>query len=651
MNIIRNILVVGDIPYLVEFISYKDMSIKEYRKFLMFRHYDVENNIVYDRNIYFIDDDTFENEYGEHVLSCTDDSYIINEEEVWPKQNAILWPSNVNNSLITYNKNPFKFCYTSDRNSLAYTICDVEGHNHNNNKDWYSLYDSKGNEILIPCDEIRIYKPHNRKNVDLIIDVTNIINDINVHYFCQLSNKQTITSEKEIKINNFVYSEYMTFYIPNMDGLFEKDKVFFNENLNIGLLNNELLIDSSTGKQLFPLYLLFEQFSIVGEGEFVQKNYIDYDDNSQYNYKNVPLNLILTYYNSYNEEIDSFEDSNYIGSGNCSIIEEHYFRICSKIGFDDDGIVSLINEFDYNDKNLSLIDAYCKYNKLNKEDYIIYNPDLGNIIDLVKKELNLDVEEGYTGNTKDIFEDLNEDDWEGIFSKVNFRKCGYYTEIATDLAFNNVIYSSQYKTFTIQDYAIPLNNIFTSWNQFPGSLFIRSIFVDKYCTQVFVGNPVVITKEHFKYFLNDSEIFKLTSLTGKNTEINTNKMNTDNFNFINNVTCVVKPNSDDTKTINNQMGSRQHILYKPIFYKVQEAQNISIRKHVTQNIGINLGDYLTKVDTFIIRFDNYEFVEMARNDVFVIFSINAMFVKENYGVYDIVNENHEYITSGNYTTF
>ena len=128
-------------------------------------------------------------------------------------------------------------------------------------------------------------------------------------------------------------------------------------------------------------------------------------------------------------------------------------------------------------------------------------------------------------------------------------------------------------------------------------------------------------------------------------------MNTDNFNFINNVTCVVKPNSDDIKTINNQTGSRQHILYKPIFYKVQEAQNVSIRKNVTQNIGINLGDYLTKVDTFIIRFDNYEFVEMARNDVFVIFSINAMFLKENYGVYDVVNENHEYITSGNYTTF
>lgn len=652
MKIIRNILVVGDIQYLVEFISHKSMSIKEYRKFLMFRDYYILNNIVYDKNIYFIDDDTFEKEYGERVISVSDNgTYEVDENEIWPKSDAILWPKHNNSNYITYRKDPFKLYTSSDRKSFSYAI--HENDSVNENKDWYKLMDKLGNEILIPCDEIRIYKPHNRNQVDLIIDVNNIINDINVHYFCQLSNKQLLNSEQEIKFNNNIYSEYFSFFIPNMEGLFEKDLVYFNENLNIGAINNELLIDTSTGIQLFPLYLLFEQFSLDGEGEFVRKNYIDYDDNSQYNYKNVPINIVLTYYNNYNEDLDIFEDTNYIGSGNCSVIEESYFRICSHLGFDDDGIISLINEFDYVDKNLSLIDAYCKYNKINKTEYLTYNPDADDISELLKKELNLqDIEEGFTGDVDDLFADLDEDDWDGIFSKVNFKKCGYYFEIATDLKFRNVIYTKQYKTFAIQDYAFALNNIFTSWLQFPGSLFIRSIFIDKYCSQVFYGNPVTITKEYFKFFLNDSQIFKLNSLALKNTKIDTIEMNTDNFNFINNVTCVVKTNNDNLVNVSDGLiSSRQHIIYKPIFYKVQETQNIKIRKNVTQNIGINLGDYLTKVETFKIRFGNNEFVESARNDVFVIFNINAIYITENYGAYDIINENNEYITSGNFNLF
>ena len=129
-------------------------------------------------------------------------------------------------------------------------------------------------------------------------------------------------------------------------------------------------------------------------------------------------------------------------------------------------------------------------------------------------------------------------------------------------------------------------------------------------------------------------------------------MNTDNFNFINNVTCVVKQNNDNLVNVSDGLiSSRQHIIYKPIFYKVQETQNIKIRKNVTQNIGVNLGDYITKVETFKIRFGNNEFVERARNDVFVIFNINAIYITENYGAYDIINENNEYITSGNFNLF
>jgi hypothetical protein len=619
MSVIKNILVVDDIQYLVEFISYRDQSIKTKKEFLMFRQYEIENDIAYDNNIYFVSDDDFESEYK--------------DSENWPNQQKIIWPTHFEN-LNVYHKDIFKFCENSYKETLVY--------NNQKNRDWYRLYDKDGNIKSIYCDEIRIYKPHNRNKIDLIIDVTNIVNDINVHYFCQLSNHQYSYSEKEIIINNNIYSEYVSFFVPNVDELFGKDNLYFIEDLNISLLNNELIINNK-GVQLFPLYLLFEQFSITSNGENHTKNYFDYDDNSQYNYKNVPINVILTSYTGYNEEFKYFEDGENKGSGCASILEDNYFRISSKIGFDDDGIISLINVFDYLDKNLSLLDAYCKYNKINKKEYILYNPDNLKIDELITNELPGETLANQVNNEID---DYDEDEWDGFYTNVKFKKCGYFIQIASDITFENIIFKSQFIKPVITDFAFSLNDIFYGWHQYPGSLFVRAFFIDKYCSQIFVGNPVVITKEHFKYCINNIGLFRLNSLKEKN-----NDMNIDNFNFINNVTCVVK-NSDNAETNNlGNFSNKSHVLYKPIFYKVQDSQNISIRKNVTQNIGINLGDYLTKVEAFRLKIDTYDFYEVARNDVFVLFEINANFIKDNYGVYDITNQDDEYIMSGKYNLY
>jgi hypothetical protein len=79
--------------------------------------------------------------------------------------------------------------------------------------------------------------------------------------------------------------------------------------------------------------------------------------------------------------------------------------------------------------------------------------------------------------------------------------------------------------------------------------------------------------------------------------------------------------------------------------------NIKIRKNVIQNIGINLSDYLSKVNTFILEIDDNEFTEYARNDAYIIFNINSNLINNIVGYYNILNQDHEYINSGQYSIF
>ena len=60
---------------------------------------------------------------------------------------------------------------------------------------------------------------------------------------------------------------------------------------------------------------------------------------------------------------------------------------------------------------------------------------------------------------------------------------------------------------------------------------------------------------------------------------------------------------------------------------------------------------MTKVDTFKMKINEYEYVETSRNDAFVIFKINANNITVSSGKYDIVNQDDEYISSGTYTLY
>ena len=603
----RKLTILGNTQYLIEYISHEDMDFVVEKNFLMLRRYSIFNDIAVDYDIYFISTEDYKSYFNDKT------------NLVWPIKN---------DEYKTYSSNILNYANYSLIDSLKYD------NNDDSLKDFYFLYDGNINEKVlanIPCDEIRIYSPSNRKKQDFIIDVTNLINDITFHYFCKLSNKQTCFSEKEIKMNNVIYSEYISFYIPSKTELFRKNAIYFVEDLNPAICHEivknednitELKVNNNIFER-FPLNLVLEPYQIsydIVDGEKINKKvYNELSHNSQYNYNNIGINVVLYHYN----EIDS--SNNYvfntgIEESSVSFVEDNSFSLSSKLEFDDDGILSLSSRFIYpKKKEMTLEEAYFYFNR----------------IDDIQKYLD------FTGWDDSEFLD----EWDDDFLKLKDHKTGYIIEIATDNLFDNIIYRNQEATKSIQDFAFALNYIFDDWKQYPEVLFARTVFIDKYLSNKIWSNIVLINKEYFKYLINDIQIYRLNSIKRKQSKT----MDYSNFNFIDKVNCIVnKKNNNDIGENLSISSNKNHIIYKPIFFKVHDLQNIKIRQNVVQNIGVNLGDFLTKVETFKLCIDDMEFVEYARNDIFVIFNINATNIINMAGKYDIVNQNNEYISSGNY---
>lgn len=711
---------VGDIPMYVEYFKSDELTIKHSSEFIMLRNYDIINDIAFDKDIYFIEKSLYEklwfaiNSSGEFIYK--NGKRIQNEDIL---RGPIIFPIKLNESK-TYTNDIYKYLV----NSAPYTLNIDEDNEHlSEYKDWYNLYESfvdeDGNNIFkyaqIDCDLFKIYKPHNRKQIDYIIEVTNLINDVTYHYFCQPYKFQPINSVEEKNLNNISYCEFIYFYVPNFEQLFDANKIWYKEDLNLMLkrsIDHSQIFNayinytdetiSKSGKfinkndneieinNLFPLSLLTEPFYIeevkqkiiieesevdfyedvfkdeeTGESYFFEnymsKIYLETSKNSEYNIQNIPLTLILSHYDTFYSENREFASEAMILPSNVSFIKDNKFYISSSLSFDDDGILIIHNKFIYpkypkylddyyKDDNITeFMKAYFYFNKIDNIDEYneMINNDDPEIMELREDFIN------------DIF---NSELTELLVNKI----CGYIIEISTDPQFSNIIYRTQHATFTPDDiksnkgeFAFALNDIFTSWEQYnPDGFYARCIFIDKYLSNLFFGNIVVITKEYFKYCINHINNHRLNIIQQKQYEINSMKIidaEKDNFMFIDKINCVIKRDNllnNNLTNINEHFnGGSNKILYKPIFFKINDVQKIKIRKTVSQNIGINLGDYLTKVETFKLWINDIEYTEIGRNDVFVIFKINGSVLTEAVGYYDILNQDNEYIASGTYELF
>lgn len=89
-------------------------------------------------------------------------------------------------------------------------------------------------------------------------------------------------------------------------------------------------------------------------------------------------------------------------------------------------------------------------------------------------------------------------------------------------------------------------------------------------------------------------------------------------------------------------------ILKPIFVHTYDLDSIRIHPQIDESICINLNAYKSKVDTFYLRVEGVDFIEMGRTSAGVVFKVTGSNLpnKVTSGVFYILNEDKELVTTG-----
>ena len=180
-----------------------------------------------------------------------------------------------------------------------------------------------------------------------------------------------------------------------------------------------------------------------------------------------------------------------------------------------------------------------------------------------------------------------------------------------------------------------MKEFFSSWNNYSeGWKIVASLVVNdpKYNVDVIniISNEIPITQEVFKFFVN-TETRKII----------------DDMEFINYT--VVNKIENNIIQIERPNDSKSNII-QPVFFRAKDTEFLTIHPAVTENISINLDDYKSKVKSFVLQVEGCTFKQIGTNSYGVLFKIvgNNLPKKANSGLYYILDENNELVTSGKY---
>jgi hypothetical protein len=182
--------------------------------------------------------------------------------------------------------------------------------------------------------------------------------------------------------------------------------------------------------------------------------------------------------------------------------------------------------------------------------------------------------------------------------------------------------------------------LFDSWEGFHDGMYIRS-FLKLYLSEdredAFIylsSNRILLTQELFKYLVGENPINKvyLEALDMNNYTINAvNKIQ-------HNIIQLDRPSDYKANII------------KPIFFRSRELAKLIVHPAVTEYVCINLDQYKSKVDVFMLKIEDTIFVEYGRNPSGIVFKIvgNNLPNKITSGVYYVLNQDEELVTTGQY---
>ncbi len=618
---IRQDVVINNYKYIVDIYKADTSDLIENRsaEFVMIRNYEFYNSIITDKDVYIIEKSLL-------------DEYIENYEE--NKLNNIVFPQ-TNKQFINFSTQ------YKDFNPNYSELTFLQG-----KFDQYDLYEKysedgelKFKEKKFPCDKVRIYHPHNKTFLQGIVYFDNYINNVHFHWFCRTleSLSENKYADTTFTIDNIHYCEYIEFWMPCPEKIINKD-VFYKENLNLISVQTteqpaEELIhkvvtkgeeDEEIINTYISTYIFTLPYKIQDENEVVSKVFLpELKQTVINNYISYPINITIFPYSEISSDNIYVADNDLIQNSD-TFYSEVKFSLSARMGFDNNHKISVINTFNYpNKENFKggFKEAYQYYYDVDLSDYkgIIYVDD----------------------------DDYNED------NAVEQKQCGFEIALFKDYHKKYRIYKSYFEIGDpkeeLDDFAFQMSNIFQNWDQLPEYLICQTRFIDKYLGNVIMSNQFMITKEWFKYMINDSDKPRI-DFTGEQQKLNKiSEMDLSKFNFIDKVNCVIKRESKENNSIQYNKNTPR-IIYRPIFFKTSELQNLQLKSGFVQNIGINLSEYMTKVDSFnLVIGDTINLVEYARNDVYVIFKLDSNKITNLTGQYHITNQDGEYISSGKYT--
>ena len=604
-----NTIIINGDKYLVEMIDSDIISTKQY---VAFRNNDVINDMTVDTDIYLAPMDR-------------------DIPEIWPSTNTTGIP------LMSTNSDAF-----SESIKYEYYTPDQERSIPEHDSTWggYSFSRLLDEDLYIKnvkTIKLRIWHPTTDLNRDMILYVDSWVNSLHIHWYCDIIQREDKHTGKERRLNQDIYNEYFEVEIPDFrDVLYgstyieEPSLIFRNE-------YSENKVKYGADKQYARAIHKDTDYKVYEELEEPEDGCIQLAD----------MNLLLHYW-KYHKEDDGTEMKEYVENPYSipemislnvtlypwkSISDNGIFTINkyakpASCYFVDDFKMSIKASFEFINGTISVVGRFCypeSFSSIESAWQRIYSTDFSKYKSLSEK-------------AKD-YEDLKE-----ILGD-SLEMVKYTCIVSSDYLSKNIIHEEISYSDRVDDFLFPMKDLFSKWSQVPDNVYVRLIMEDRAIGKNCSSPTVLFTKDKLKYTINEQQYTRL-SIKKKETDID--DMNKENFNFISNINCrIVKSNDDKQQIQKNSVQPR--IIYKPIFFKVQDLQNIVLRSNMSQNIGISLSSYVNKVDEFILSIGENKWHESSRTSSFVIFNVNSKLIKEATGKYDILTSDNEYLSTGNYT--
>ena len=485
--------------------------------------------------------------------------------------------------------------------------------------------------------KLRIWHPTTDLNRDMILYVDSWVNSLHIHWYCDIIQREDKHTGKERRLNQDIYNEYFEVEIPDF-----RDVLYGSTYIE----EPSLILRNEYSKNKIK-YAEDEQYSRAIHKDTDYKVYEELEEPEDGCIQLADMNLLLHYW-KYHKKDDGTEMKEYVENPYSipemislnvtlypwkSISDNGIFTINkyakpASCYFVDDFKMSIKASFEFINGTISVVGRFCypeSFSSIESAWQRIYSTDFSKYKSLSEK-------------AKD-YEDLKE-----ILGD-SLEMVKYTCIVSSDYLSKNIIHEEISYSDRVDDFLFPMKDLFSKWSQVPDNVYVRLIMEDRAIGKNCSSPTVLFTKDKLKYTINEQQYTRL-SIKKKETDID--DMNKENFNFISNMNCrIVKSNDDKQQIQKNSVQPR--IIYKPIFFKVQDLQNIVLRSNMSQNIGISLSSYVNKVDEFILSIGENKWHESSRTSSFVIFNVNSKLIKEATGKYDILTSDNEYLSTGNYT--